>query len=184
MFFNRFLITTLLLLFCWQSTPLLYGNTEVRSPEEEHFPYFEIYAKVLRYIELLYVDKNKVDKKSLIRNSIRGMLSGLDPHSIYLPKESFKSIKIDTSGKFGGIGVRVGKRGKYIVIINVIPNTPSSKAGILAGDKIIAVDGKKTKGLSIDEIVQKIQGPKGSKVTVAIKRKDKKKQGLQKPHSI
>ncbi len=162
------LISVCLITFLYRP---VYG--ESKTSEKEVLEHLETYTKVLHFIESLYVDKNKIGKVDLIKNSIRGMLSGLDPHSIYMPKEAFKEMKIDTSGKFGGIGIRIALKGKYITVIAVLENTPAARKGLKPGDKILAVNGKSIIKSTPSEVVNLIQGTPGSSVELKIKREEK-----------
>ena len=80
-----------------------------------------------------------VTDKTLLENAIRGMLSGLDPHSSYLDAEGYKDLQVGTTGEFGGLGIEVGMEDGFVKVISPIDDTPAQRAGILAGDLIIIV---------------------------------------------
>ncbi len=109
-----------------------------------------------------------VDDKTILKNAIKGMLSGLDPHSNYLDEESFKSLKEGTTGEFGGLGMEVGMEDGFIKIISPIDDTPAQRAGIKAGDFIVRIEGKTTRGMELDEAVKIMRGKPGSKITISI----------------
>ena len=104
------------------------------------------FADVFNHIRLSYVEE--IDDKTLLENAIRGMLSGLDPHSSYLDAESFDDLQASTSGEFGGLGLEVGMENGYLKVISPIDDTPAEKAGIESGDLIIQLDNKPVKGIS------------------------------------
>ncbi|GAB3368965.1 proteolytic complex protein CptA [Spongiibacter taiwanensis] len=126
------------------------------------------FADVFNQIRQSYVEE--VDDETLLENAIRGMLSGLDPHSDYLDEESFADLQSHTTGEFGGLGIEVGQENGFVKVVAPIDDTPAQKAGIQPGDLIIQIDNKPVKGLSLQEAVTLMRGPKGSKVTLTILR--------------
>lgn len=156
----------LVLLFCFLcfSSPVLAkGNTAT-------YKGLKTFSDVLDEISSNYVDE--VQTEELIQKAIRGMVGGLDPHSDFLPPEAFEELQIDTKGEFGGIGIVLsGTQEGLFIVIAPIEGTPAYKAGILAEDMIIAVDGESTKGMMLWEVVKKMRGPKGEKVVVTVARK-------------
>jgi carboxyl-terminal processing protease len=118
-----------------------------------------------------YVDPSKIDKKQMSYGAIAGMVKAIgDPYTVFFDPTAAKNFKESISGKFSGIGIQVGEKDGKVKVIAPIKGTPAEKAGIVAGDTIIAVDGKPISDLSIDEVVNLIKGPKGTKVTVGILR--------------
>jgi len=117
-----------------------------------------------------YVDKSKVDSTKLSRGAVKGMVDALnDPYTTYLDPESYRLNITNQQGSFGGIGATVGVRDGQVIIVAPIPGTPAEKAGIKAGDAILAVNGESTEGLSIEEVVLRIRGQEGTSVTVTIR---------------
>ena len=96
------------------------------------------FADVFNHIRLSYVEE--IDDKTLLENAIRGMLTGLDPHSTYLDPKSFDNLQVSTTGEFGGLGLEVGMENGYIKIIAPIDDTPAQIAGFESGDLIIMLD--------------------------------------------
>lgn len=115
---------------------------------------------------------NPIDDETLFNNAIKGMLSGLDPHSVYLEPEAFKDLQVSTSGEFGGLGIEVGMEDGYVKVVSPIDDTPAAKAGILAGDLIIKLDDKPVKGLSLMEAVDLMRGKPGEDIDLTIVRKN------------
>ena len=129
------------------------------------------FADVFNHIRLSYVEE--VDDKTLLEYAIRGMLQGLDPHSSYLDAQSFEDLQVNTTGEFGGLGMEVGMENGFIKVITPIDDTPAKRAGVESGDLIIKLDGKPIKGLSLNEAVNLMRGPKGSPVELTIVREGK-----------
>jgi len=121
-------------------------------------------------INQLYVDS--VDEGKLVEDAIRGMLKGLDPHSSYATKEEVKALQEPLNGNFEGIGVEFNMIEDTLLVIQPVVDGPSEKAGILAGDRIVSVDGTSIAGvkMSKEEIMRRLRGPKGTKVRLGIRR--------------
>ncbi|MES1928986.1 carboxyl-terminal protease [Salinisphaera dokdonensis CL-ES53] len=126
------------------------------------------FVEILNRVKQGYVED--VSDQTLLENSIRGMLDGLDPHSAYLNKEEFKEISISTSGKFGGLGIEVQMQNGFVRVVTPIDDTPASKAGIEAGDLIIRIDDTAVKGMTLMDAVKKMRGKAGSETTLTILR--------------
>ena len=111
-----------------------------------------------------------VDYNKLYEGAIKGMVNALgDPYSVYLDEESFKSLVTSTEGHFGGIGVVIGMKDNNFVVIAPLKGTPGDRAGIKSGDKITAIDGKKTAGQTLEEVVAQIRGKEGTTVEIELK---------------
>ena len=121
-------------------------------------------------INQLYVDS--VDEGKLVEDAIRGMLKGLDPHSSYATKEEVKALQEPLNGNFEGIGVEFNMIEDTLMVIQPVVDGPSEKAGIIAGDRIVTVDGTSIAGvkMSKEEIMRRLRGPKGTKVRLGIRR--------------
>lgn len=128
----------------------------------------ELFTDVLSIVKKSYVEE--VDTKKLIYGAINGMLSSLDPHSSFMPPDTYKEMKIDTKGAFGGLGIEITVKEGVLTVISPIEDTPAFKAGIKAGDQILKIDDKYTKDLTITDAVKRMRGPKGTKVTITIMR--------------
>lgn len=132
------------------------------------YEYIELFTDVMSIVKKSYVED--VDTKKLIYGAINGMLSSLDPHSSFMPPETYKELKIDTKGAFGGLGIEISIRDGVLTVISPIEDTPAFKAGIKAGDQILRIDEKWTKDLNINDAVKRMRGQKGAKVTLTIMR--------------
>ena len=128
----------------------------------------DLFVEVLSRIEQNYVDSLKADK--LIDGAIRGMLGSLDPHSQFLDASGWTSLQTTTRGNYAGIGVVVSVRENFPTVISPIEGTPAYRAGLRTGDVIVRIDGRSAQGLTIDEAAERLRGPKGSIVKLALVR--------------
>ncbi len=127
-----------------------------------------IFNNVLSIVEKNYVEP--VDDKKLIEGAIHGMLYSLDPHSNFLDAETFKEMQVETKGSFGGLGIEITIKDGYITIVSPIEGTPAYRVGLQSGDKIVKIEGKSTKNMTLVEAVKLMRGPKGTKITISIYR--------------
>ena len=134
-------------------------------------------SEVFGKIKENYVEK--IEDKTLLTNAIRGMLSGLDPHSSYLDTEEFKELTVGTKGEFGGLGIVVGMENGFVKVISPIDDTPAQRAGIQAGDLIIRLDEKPVKGMALDDAVKLMRGKPGEPIELLISR-----EGVDKPFKV
>ena len=137
----------------------------------------KLFSDVLSYIQKDYVEETK--SKDLVYGAIKGMLETLDPHSGFMPPESFKEMQAETKGRFEGLGLEITMKDGVLTVVAPIEDTPAFKAGILAGDQIIKIDGEPTKNLTLMDSVKKMRGPRGTQVTITIMR-----EGLTKPRDF
>lgn len=141
------------------------------TPVADELPLEDIqtFAEVFERIKRAYV--NDVDDRTLLRNAMRGMLSELDPHSAYLDRDEFRSLRETTDGAFGGIGIEVGLENGQLTIITPIDDTPASRAGLQARDTILSIDDTSTERLSLQEAVTLMRGEPGSTIRMTIQRR-------------
>ncbi len=148
-----------------------HSSAEAKGSDYESI---ELFTDVMAIIKKSYVEE--VDTKKLVYGAINGMLSSLDPHSSFMPPDTYKEMKIDTKGAFGGLGIEISIKDGVLTVISPIEDTPAFKAGIKAGDMILKIDDKFTKDLNINDAVKRMRGQKGSKVILTIMR-----EGFEKP---
>ncbi|VEN73348.1 Carboxy-terminal-processing protease [Candidatus Desulfarcum epimagneticum] len=144
---------------------------DLSASGKETYRSLKLFTDVIRIVEDRYVDET--DPKEMMEAAINGMLKGLDPHSALLPPEAFDELRVDTKGKFEGLGIVITIQKKALTVISPIVGTPAYKAGIKAGDIITRIDGKSSAGMELWEAVKKMRGPRGSSVTITILRKDR-----------
>lgn len=128
----------------------------------------DIFVSILKELNAKYADE--VVPGDLVKTAIDAMLKELDPYSVYYPESQIEDVRMMTTGQYGGIGALVQQQGEYVVISEPYENSPSHKAGLLAGDKILAVNGKSTKGRSSEDVVTALKGQPGTKVTIEVER--------------
>ncbi len=142
-------------------------------PLEELRAFTEVFANIKNnYVE-------EATDKELLENAIRGMLSGLDPHSAYLDTDAYKELQVGTSGEFGGLGIEVSMEDGFVKVVAPIDDTPADRAGVKAGDLVIRLDDTPVKGLTLREAVTIMRGKPGSDILLTIVR-----DGVDKPLKI
>jgi carboxyl-terminal processing protease len=135
------------------------------------------FTEVFSRIKTDYVEP--VEDKKLLEDAVQGMLAGLDPHSAYLDADSFKDMRVETEGQFGGLGIEVTMENGFVKVVSPIEDTPAARAGVKPGDLIIRLDDKAVKGLTLTEAVRFMRGKPGSDITLTIVR-----EGATKPLKI
>ncbi len=149
------------------------AETAASLPVEELRTFSDVFGRIKNdYVE-------DVEDKVLLENAVRGMLSGLDPHSSYLDQEQFKELQVGTSGEFGGLGIEVGMEDGFVKVIAPIDDTPAQRAGVEAGDLIIRLDDTPVKGLSLNDAVKIMRGKPGTTLRLTIVR-----EGVEQPLKI
>ncbi len=138
------------------------------KPKSEAYHMLGLFGDVLEQIEHKYVVP--VDQKKLIEAAIEGMVASLDPHSAYLPPESFEDMQESTRGEYGGLGIEITSEDGVVKIIAPMDDTPASRAGLQPGDFITGVNGESVIGLPSNEAVKLMRGKPGEKVTLTIAR--------------
>jgi carboxyl-terminal processing protease len=139
-----------------------------QATAEVPYKQLEKFSKILQFVESQYVDS--IDPGKLVESSIAGLLTELDPHSTYLPAELFREFQNETSGRFGGVGIEISVQGNQMIVVSPIDDSPAAKAGVKPGDRLIKIDGKSTRDLSIDDAAARLRGKAGSKVKVTFQR--------------
>ncbi|MEN6466498.1 MAG: S41 family peptidase [Syntrophaceae bacterium] len=145
------------------------SDSKVDAVDPAIYKNLKVFNEALDMIEKNYVEK--VEPKNLIQEAINGMMKSLDPHSSYLNAEMYKELQSDTRGSFGGIGIEITMQNDVLTVVSPIEDTPAFNAGVKAGDQIVRIDDKSTKGISILDAVKKLRGPENSKVKITIMRK-------------
>jgi len=137
---------------------------KLSADSDETYKGLKVFSDVIEIIQKNYVDP--VEPKDLIEKAIQGMVGSLDPHSALLPPEAYEELRIDTEGKFTGIGIHVTMRDSFVTVVSPIEGTPAYEAGVKAMDKIVKVDGVVTSELR--DAVKRMRGPKGTTVIITV----------------
>ncbi|MBD3390457.1 MAG: PDZ domain-containing protein [Chitinivibrionales bacterium] len=137
------------------------------------------YADIIRLdnvatkIHQSYVEE--IPSEDLVDKAVEGMLEVLDPHTSFFKKKQYDELRIHTEGKFGGLGIQISIRDKVLTVMTPISGTPASRAGLQSGDQIVEIEGKSTKGITIEEAVNKLRGEPGTDVSITIRRRGESK---------
>jgi len=135
------------------------------------------FTEVFSRIKSDYVET--VEDKKLLGDAVQGMLAGLDPHSSYLDADSFKDVRVETEGQFGGLGIEVTMENGFVKVVAPIDDTPAARADIRTGDLIIRLDDKAVKGMTLNEAVRLMRGKVGTDITLTVAR-----EGTTKPFKV
>ncbi len=146
------------------------SNAE-EKPKEDVMQLLDMFSNSFQMIRQDYVEN--IDDEQLIEAAIQGMLSSLDPHSVYLDDDRYEDMRTDTKGEFGGLGIEVTMdKSGFVKVVSPIDDTPAAKAGILAGDYITHLDGTPVQGLNLSQAVEKMRGLVGEEIIITIARRD------------
>ena len=142
----------------------VYGDEDVN---------FDLFAEAVFKTKNEYLYPDDVDIKKMVYGGIKGLMASLkDEHTTFMDPEFVKSLQEDTKGEFGGLGIYLSYRDKRFIVSEPMPDTPAFRAGLKPGDAIVEIEGKPTDELSMDEVIQKLRGEKGTNVTITIEREN------------
>jgi carboxyl-terminal processing protease len=163
----------IVLIYTYFTTSPAYAQTAAENEKvEEFFKDLESFTKVFSHIKQLYVDE--ATNKELFEDAIKGMVTGLDPHSDYLKPKEQKDLLESASGKFGGLGIVIGMKDDAIQVISPIDDTPAYRAGIQAGDLIVKIGDKPVRDMTLEDGVKLMRGEPDTNIQLTIIRKNKK----------
>jgi carboxyl-terminal processing protease len=147
------------------------GSGSDVSLSEDSYESLRPLIQSMSLIKNNYVDVEKIKQKDLVYGAIKGMVGELDPYSQFMDPQSYKDMREDTKGSFGGLGIEIAIRKNQLTIISPIDGTPAFRAGLEAGDEIMKIDGDSTENITIMDAVHKMRGPKGAKCVLSIRRR-------------
>lgn len=142
----------------------LYVSEARAAGDDDAYGQLHLLSQVLYLIRKDYVDGENLSYKELVGSAVRGMLESLDPHSEFLEPDRYEDLKNDTEGEFGGVGITVSPHNGDINIVDVAEDTPGARAGIEAGDRVLAVDGASVRDWDVSDVVGKIRGKPGTEL--------------------
>jgi carboxyl-terminal processing protease len=155
---------------------LLTGSAAIAASSDTYRE-LNLFGDVFERVRTDYVEEP--EDNQLIESAINGMLAGLDPHSSYLSPKNFEDMQVQTSGKFGGLGIEVTMEEGIIKVVSPIDDTPAAKAGILANDLIIAIDKEPVQGMTLNDAVEMMRGPINTPIILTLQR-----DGTEKPFDV
>jgi len=164
-------IMTGLIIFAIYSLAL--SDTEKKKNKDDLYRQVELFSDTLAIIQSDYV--TEVSARDLIYGALKGMLSSLDPHSQFMDPDTYNELKVDTEGKFGGIGIQITIKDGLLTVITPIEDTPAWKAGIKTNDRIVKINGELTRDITLTDAVKKLRGKPGEAVNMSILRESEKK---------
>jgi carboxyl-terminal processing protease len=144
----------------------LYAESDQKPDPDDYYQNFEELINVIKEIQNKYV--NEVELRELLKNAYEGMLAGLDPYSQFIDSENLQELRIETEGEFDGLGIEVIVKHGVLTVLTPIVDSPAFRAGVLIGDKIIKIDGKSTRNISIREAVKLLRGEPDTKITLTV----------------
>ncbi len=142
---------------------------EEEKSKQDAYNKLKVFSEVLSLIESNYVEP--IENDSMIEGAISGMVKSLDPHTSYMPPASYKEMQVETTGKFGGLGIEISIRDGILTVVSPIEETPAFRVGIEPGDKIIKIEDESTLDMTLQDAVSRLRGETGSPVTITIFRK-------------
>jgi len=157
------MVLCLFLLIIDGSALPLYATTQ------ESYEKLKIFSDVLTIIKKNYVDD--INNEEVIYNSIKGMVSNLDPHSSFMTPDLYKELQVETKGRFGGLGIEITMKDGILTVVSPIEDTPAFRAGIKTGDQIIKIKDEPTKSMTLMDAVKRMRGTPGTKITITVLRK-------------
>ncbi len=146
------------------------SRLKLRATTQETYEHLRTFSDILTIIQNNYVDE--VDLKKIIHDSIKGMVSNLDPHSSFMPPELYKEMQIETKGSFGGLGIEITIKDSILTVVSPIEDTPAYRAGIMTGDRIIKIEDESTKDMSLLDAVKQMRGAPDTDITITISREN------------
>ena len=174
---NFKIVSVILLVFLLGITIGLSRSHKVSARSNNIYEELKVFTDVLGLLQKEYVEET--NSNELMYGAIKGMLETLDPHSAFMPPNMYKEMQEETKGRFEGLGIEITIKEGILMVVSPIEDTPAFKAGILAGDQILKIDGDSTKNLTLMDSVKRLRGPKGTQVMITIMR-----EGFTKPREF
>ena len=148
----------------------VYFNTAEAAEKDSPYQNLELFSLVMEKVRKDYVDGTNLTYQELVYGALKGMVGTLDPHSEFLEPEKYNELKSDTQGQFGGLGIVIQTRDGFITVVTPIEDTPGFRAGILAGDRLMKIDGESADKMSVEDAVKMLRGEPGTDVAITIQR--------------
>ncbi len=146
----------------------LHARETESMPRDSAYEQMALFSRVLQQVRDHYVDVERTSYHDLVRGALDGMLRSLDPHSQFMDKEMYSDMRDDTKGAFGGVGIVISLRDGVLTVITPMEGTPGHRAGLMAGDRIMEIDGESTEVGSLADAVKRLRGDPGTEVALKI----------------
>ena len=143
---------------------------DTAAKDDNVYSCLTIFTRVLQLVRQDYVDEDKVDYRALTYNALRGMLSGLDPHSQFMEPDNFKDMQDDTRSRYDGLGLVVSAKDGVLIVVSAMEDTPAAKAGLMGGDQILKINGSTTEKMQLADAITALKGKPGESVTLQVLR--------------
>jgi carboxyl-terminal processing protease len=148
----------------------LFLSSAQAAEKDSAYPSLELFTTVLEKVRTDYVDGQNVKYQDLVYGALKGMLNTLDPHSEFMEPDKYKELQNDTQGAFGGLGIVIWMKDNFVTVVTPMDDTPGAKAGILAGDRILKIDGHSTEKMALQDAVKNLRGEPGTEVKITVLR--------------
>ena len=142
------------------------ATAEKSPPKDDYYELYKVLVDTMDQVERNYI--KPVDRRELMEAAIKGVLGKLDPYSSYIPPDELSHFRSTVESEFGGIGIQIAVEAAQLTILSPLVGTPAYRAGLLAGDRIVEIDGKSTEGIHLDEAVTRLKGKEGTSVTLTV----------------
>ena len=152
----------------------LFTAHAAENDSDSGYAQIAVFAKAIQLLRQDYVDGNKTSYHDLVYAAMKGMLTSLDPHSQFMEPDDFRDMQDDTRSRFNGLGIEVSSKNGVLTVVTPMEDTPAAKAGILAGDQILKINGTSTEKLELQQAVNLLRGKPGQKATLTILRPSSK----------
>jgi carboxyl-terminal processing protease len=152
----------------------LFTAHAAENDSDSGYAQIAVFAKAIQLLRQDYVDGNKTSYHDLVYAAMKGMLASLDPHSQFMEPDDFRDMQDDTRSRFNGLGIEVSSKNGVLTVVTPMEDTPAAKAGILAGDQILKINGTSTERLELQQAVNLLRGKPGQKATLTILRPSSK----------
>ena len=146
------------------------SSAQAAESKDSVYPNLELFANVLEKVRTDYVDGTNLTYHDLVYDALKGMIGSLDPHSEFMDPEEYQELQSDTEGEFGGLGLVVTMKDNYVTVVTPMDDTPGFRAGILAGDRIVKINGRSAEKMALPDAVKMLRGKPDTQVTVTIQR--------------
>ena len=153
----------------------VYSESDANSAANDPHANLDLFVNVLERIRHDYVDGGELTYEDLVHGALRGMIGMLDPHSEFMPPVRYSDVMDDAEGKFGGVGVHINIQDGYLTVLAPMEDTPAYEAGVMSGDRIVRIEGKNARNISMPEAIDKLRGKPGSKVKMTFFRPSTRK---------